>query len=348
MNYRKNSTTVYSVAKHAGVSATTASRVLSGSDYPVSAGTKDKVLASASDLGYYAGKGAGKNNRGAVAVIIPNLINPFYNSLIMGLEYSLRISGMSTVLMNTDGSLELEKNFIKGILKNRISGVIISPVGDDCEHLRDLEKQGVIVVVIEQAPSIDCNKISFNYRGGGIEATQYLISRGCKSIGFICSPLTKHSRREVYAGYVTALESKGVVIDEKYIYISKEERPSLNNIVENHAFNNGLLSVQAMIDRNSLPEALFCGNDITAFGVMQGLQKNGVRIPQDVSVIGFDNTSFSAMVYPRLTTIDQSTYEMGNMAAEILAGRLEDEYRRNICVTLEPRLIIRDSTINSD
>jgi LacI family transcriptional regulator len=344
MKYKKSYTTIYSVAAHAGVSPATVSRVLSGSGYSVSAETKERVLASASFLGYNTGGATKKLHRNIIAVIIPNLINPYYTSLIMGLEYSLRDLGMSMLLMNTAGSLELEKGFIVEILRDEISGVIISPVGENCDHLRDLEKQGVNMVVMEQAPDIDCNRVSFNYKGGGIQAVQYLIGKGCKTIGFIGSPLTRYGRREIFAGYLSALENNGIVKDDRYIRIAKEEYRTPGSLAEVYEYSNGISGVQSMIE-SGLPEALFCANDITAIGAIQVLQKNGLAIPRDISVIGSDNIPFSAMIYPSLTTIDQSIYEMGSMSAEIMAGKINDKNRRNISATLDPRLIIRNSTV---
>ena len=345
MNYKKNVATVYSVARHAGVSPSTVSRVLSGSEYPVSELARQRVYASASILGYNTGATLKNINRNIAAVVIPNLVNPFYATLIMGLEYSLRLAGMSMLLMNSAGNLDLEKNFVSEIIQKKIPGAIFSPVGDEFEHLKELSKHNIRLLVIEESIDLDCSIVVLNHHNGSFRAIEYLVSRGCQTIGFISSPLTKFSRREVYSGYLAGLAHCGIKKEDRYIRIAESEIRTLGNMTEVYEYQNGMQSAQSLIDANTLPDALLCANDITAFGVMQCFHKNNIKIPEDISIIGFDNTPHSEMTYPRLTTVGQGAYEMGSMSAEILNGIINDANRSNTNVTLEIGLTIRDSVI---
>lgn len=171
-------------------------------------------------------------------------------------------------------------------------------------------------------------------------ATEFLLRRGKRKIGFISSPLTRPSRKQVYEGYLWALNKYKIPLEEKYLRIAQKEEISLHELFE---YQNGMEQVQRMIQANAVPEAIFCINDLTAIGVMKTLQNNGYQIPKDVGVMGFDNIHLSTMILPTLTTIEQSTYELGSMAAEILIGSIHDPGRGEVSIVLEPKLIIRES-----
>lgn len=342
MNIKKGQTTIHDIAKHVGVSPATVSRVFSNTSYPIANKTKEKVLSAARQLGYPKTTSTLAAKCERVIVLIPDLMNPYYTSLIAGLECSLRMSGISMVLVNTGASIDLEKKMISEIDVKSIKGVIISPVSNQVEHIALLIKRGVQVIVLEQAVELECSKVFFNYKKGGELATQYLIDRGLRSIGFISSPLTRFSRREVYDGYLSALQKNGLAVDERLIRIAKNELRQTDDIYE---IANGRMQIQQMIDLKNLPDGVFCANDITAIGVLGQLHKENICVPQDISVIGFDNVFYSGCASPPLTTIDQCVYEIGSMAAELLNRNIIDPNRKCVDVTLEPRLVIRDSVV---
>lgn len=341
MNSKKANITVYDIAKAACVSPATVSRVLGNSDYPVAAQTRQKVCETAASLGYSPKSNPSFVSRN-VMVVVPDLVNPYYTSLIAGLESSINRSNMNMLLKNSCWSVESEKLLLSQINPKEISGVIISPIGDQHNHISELIQKGVEVVIIEQSSGLECSKVCFDYEKGGELITQYLIDRGLRSIGFISSPLTRPSRRGVYSGYLRALERNHLPINKLHIRIANYENHQTGNLYE---AANGASQIQALLACATPPQAVFCGNDFTAIGAMQQLQKMGLAVPKDLSVVGFDNIYYSGMMNPPLTTVDQCTYEMGSMAAELLGGNLANPQRKKVSVMLEPRLVKRESVI---
>lgn len=342
MNYRKNTPTIYDVAARAGVSPATVSRVFANTSYPVSKATREKVLDAADFVKYAPMLKAKKNSGKNVAVVIPNLDNPYYSSLAAGLEHSLRLSEMATLLINTNGILDIEKALIADLAVRDVCGMIIVPCSDACGHIRDIANKHIPVVIMEQDEQQGCSSVSFNYRAGGAMAVQYLRERGCKSIGFIGSPLTRHSRRTLHEGYLSALSAQN--LDDRYVRIAENENRA-DETNYSFEYKNAVEQVDYMIENRCLPQAIFCVNDITAICVIQLLRQKGYDVPGDVSVMGFDNIQMSEVIYPALTTIDQCIYEMGNVAADLLASRVNSINRKDISVTLQPKLVVRNSVV---
>lgn len=340
INRKSGSTTVYDIAEKAGVSVSTVSKVLSSSNYKVASKTKELILEVAKELNYEKVIQKKENLIANVAVIIPNLLNPYYASLVTGLEGALQIGGMTMVLYNSRNSRNLEVKYADQLKQDDFAGVIIASICESFEHIKRMIDRGLRVLAFEQQIDLACNRVCFNYQKGGFLATEYLIQKGKNHIGFISSPLTRSSRIQVYEGFKKALKRYHVPLQEKYIQIAGTESAVANEIYE---YRNGMEQAQQMIEKGSVPEAIFCINDMTAIGVIKKLQNSGYRIPKDVGIIGFDNIYFSTMISPPLTTIEQSTYELGSMAADILIGSVHDPNRNNVSIVLDPRLIIRES-----
>ena len=346
MNYKKNLPTIYDVAAHANVSPATVSRVFGKSGYPVSEVTHDKVMAAAISLGYAPAIKATTRLGKKVAVITPNLDNPYYVSLITGLEYSLRLYGILMLLVNSNGDIEIERKTLQDITKQHVCGVIVVPCSDDIEHIKNAAVNGMSVVMLEHDEQDTCCSVNFNYRAGGAMAVQYFVERGCKTIGFIGSPLTRYSRLELFEGFKSELQARGIGLDRRYVYISdKETRANASQGYYNYEHKNAIAQINYAIESKNLPQGIFCANDITAICIMQQLQQKGYQIPGDVSIIGFDNIQFSEITYPALTTIDQCIYEMGSMAADLLTKRLNNTQHKNVSTMLQPKLIVRQSVI---
>ena len=341
MNKKKGKPTIYDIARLAGVSTSTVSRALRDDGYPVSLDTKEKVLAAVEELNYNMRLyNSDKDSEVRIAVILPNIINPYYSSLVTGVEYMIQNYGMEMTLFNTGGDTSKEVKIVENLINSRFIGVIIVSICDNHDHIKKLINSNIKVVACEQSVNLDCNSVTFNYFEGGLLATEYLISRGKKNIAFISSPLNRTSRIGLFQGYKKALKRNSLSLDKKYIKVATSEKSQGNEIYE---FRNGKEQVDGLLKDDIIPDAIFCINDITAIGVIHQLQHHGFNIPNDIGVIGFDNIYFSSMIYPPLTTIDQCTYELGTMAAEILVGSINDPNRGNISTVLEPKLIIRES-----
>jgi len=342
-NRKRNKSTIYDVAKLANTSIATVSRVLAEADYPVTMELKKRVLQAAEDLYYVPnllGRQLKTNKSMDIAVIIPNISNPFYPELVLGIEAAARMEGYHVLLCNSHRDLHAEQLYITSMLQKEVKGVIIASQIGNIDFIQKIQGMGLNIVVLEQNLNAFSNNIYFEYFKAGYMAAEYLINLSHRDIGFIGSPLTRDNRISLYQGFVRCLEDHNLLIQEEFFYLATVEKESHNGIYE---FDNGKNMARQMIGSKNRPTAVFCNNDITAIGVMHELLNSGMDIPGDVSVMGFDNIFASQITHPSLTTIDQSTYEMGKIAAQILIGRMTKK-QTYISHILQPKLVERAST----
>jgi len=336
--------TIHDIAKEAGVSSATVSRVLSNSDYPVSAKLRSKIQNLAEQMQYIPnmiGKQLKTDNNMTIGVIIPTISNPFYAAVMLGVEEAARKSGYHVLLCNSlqDGSLE--EGYLKTLFEKQVKGVILSSISGNRKLMTHLIKMGLNVIAIDQKLDMpDVLQIEFDYRRGGYMAAQYLLEKGHRKIGYVTAPLDRPSRQHIYHGFFEALHSAGVDKNDSYVQIADEEKEVYDGIYE---FENGKVLTRKLLQLDELPSAIFACNDLTAFGVINELAANGLRVPEDISVMGFDNIEFSRMVTPALTTIKQPNYEMGKLACSMLLDKLRKDNNHEMDVMLLPKLIVRDS-----
>lgn len=342
MSERNNKVTIYDVARLANTSATTVSRVLSGSDYPVSQPLKERIFEAAKKLNYSPNVLARslKNNTSLdIGVIIPTITNPFYSSVILGIEKEADKNGYNLLLCNTFRDIEKERKYLQSLYEKQVKGVIISALG--YENIGEYIKRGLNFVLLDQKiDNIECSIISFDCFKGAYIAVEYLIKNGHKKIVFVSSPLTKWTRRETFKGYKMALIDNGISINEEYFLIGTCEEEVEE---EGFEFKNGKLMADEFINRKLDATAVLAVNDMTAFGFIQQMAIHGKRVPRDLSVIGFDDISFSRMFSPPLTTVQYPAYEVGRLAAKLLFDKLLGNNSSNMSINLHPKLIIRDS-----
>lgn len=340
MNYKRKGTTIYDIARAAQVSPTTVSRVLSDTTYPVSEELRSRVISVANTL-HYTPKGKLRPTERDVVVMVPNLSNLFYTTLISGMEASLRMFGLNMLLMNTRADIGLEKQLIAELCSRSSVRLIIAPVLDELEHLQQLIRAATPMVVIEQPAVGNCSTICANHFHGSSMSIHHLYERGMRRIAFLGMPLTRCSRTEVYNGYCSALNELSLPVEQGLIFLA-DGAPSVDD--DAFPFFMGMSLLDRLLESCSpLPDAIYCSNDMLAIGVLRRLQERGIRVPQEISVMGMDNIMFSSVSYPPLTTVDPCTYEVGRIAAETLYAQLIDASRQPINIMLEPKLILRNS-----
>lgn len=336
--------TIHDIAKEAGVSAATVSRVLSNSDYPVSAKLKSKIQSLAEQMNYIPnllGKQLKTDNNMTIGVIIPTISNPFYAAVMLGIEEAARKSGYHVLLCNSLQDGTLEDAYLKTLFEKQVKGVILSSISRNRKLLAQLIQMGLNVIAIDQKLDVpDVLQIEFDYRRGGHMAASYLLAQGHRRIGYVTAPLDRPSRQEIYQGFFEALHAAGIDKDDALVQIADEEERVYDGIYE---FDNGKLLTRNLLQAEQRPTAIFACNDLTAFGVINELSSSGLRVPDDISVVGFDNIEFSRMVTPALTTIKQPNYEMGKLACSMLLDRLKKDNNHETDVMLLPKLIVRDS-----
>jgi LacI family transcriptional regulator len=336
----KKTITIHDIARAAAVSSATVSRVLSNSGYPVSPAMREKILKTASELNYIPnqlGKQLKTNNNRTLGVIIPSITNPFYSSVILGIEEIARSHDYHLLLCNSHHDPKLEEQYLKTIFEKQIKGLIISSISQNTKLLKQLIDLGLNVIALDQKiEEKELCRIEFDFRKGGYMATTYLIDKGHRSIAYVTSPMDRPSRKSIYQGYLDAMGQFGLEpITEEAV-----EEKAFNGIYE---FDNGKHLTSRLLERPNRPSAIFACNDLTAFGIISELTSQGISVPQDVSVIGFDGIEFGQMITPALTTIKQPDYEMGRMACGMLMEMLTENKKPYLNFMLQPQLIERGS-----
>jgi LacI family transcriptional regulator len=339
--------TIYDIAKKAGTSAATVSRVLSNSGYPVSKEIKKRILETANNMNYspnLLGRMLKKCESRDIGVIIPNISNPFYPQLVLGIETEAKKHGFNILLCNSFRDAENEKKYIESMYQKQVRGIILSTIRKEHGFLRELCENGLRIVGFDQnIEDFQCNKVTFDFTASGMMAVDYLVGMGHKSIAFASSPLTRKSRREIFEGYKLGLMKNGMEFSKDHVYISEGEKEVENGTFE---FEAGIRIAKKWLTEENRPTAIFAVNDITAIGIIHGLTISGVNVPEDVSVIGFDNIEFSIMVNPPLTTINQPAFDTGKLACKLLIDNLFENKNEFISLKLEPSLVERKSVKN--
>jgi len=318
--------TIKDIAKAAGVSISTVSRVVNGS-LPVKKETKEKVLKAIQKLNYSPDSLARSLRVGytkTIGIIIPNIANPFFATIVRGAEDYLRSKGFSIIICNSDNDVKEEEKLFKTLTEKKVDGVLYSGIGDHVENLATKNIKTVFIdrVIKENNFSYVCSN---NYQGMQ-NLLEYLYKTNHRKYVFISG------KKEVFS----ATERLRAFLDfvEKY---------KLNyKIYEaEYTYESGL-SVAKKI--KTLPDVIVCSNDLIAYGVIEYLKSKNINVPKDVSVTGYDDITFSKMFSPALTTVSQPIYEMGKTAAKLIFEILinKDDY---IPVKLfENQLIVRQST----
>ncbi|RAO99204.1 LacI family transcriptional regulator [Petrotoga sp. 9PW.55.5.1] len=318
--------TIKDIAKEAGVSISTVSRVVNGS-LPVKKETKEKVLKAIQKLNYSPDSLARSLRVGytkTIGIIIPNIANPFFATIVRGAEDYLRSKGFSIIICNSDNDVKEEEKLFKTLTEKKVDGVLYSGIGDHVENLATKNIKTVFIdrVIKENNFSYVCSN---NYQGMQ-NLLEYLYKTNHRKYVFISG------KKEVFS----ATERLRAFLDfvEKY---------KLNyKIYEaEYTYESGL-SVAKKI--KTLPDVIVCSNDLIAYGVIEYLKSKNINVPKDVSVTGYDDITFSKMFSPALTTVSQPICEMGKTAAKLIFEILinKDDY---IPVKLfENQLIVRQST----
>ncbi|HHV61392.1 MAG TPA: LacI family transcriptional regulator [Firmicutes bacterium] len=338
------------VAKLARVSPATVSNVLNQTR-PVREDTRKRVLEAVKRLNYRPNEIARSLKRKktkSVGVIVPSISNPFYPSIVRGIEELLATRGYSILLYNTDRERTKELKAIETFFEKQVDGVVFASasLAINTSYITTLRNNGVAVVAFDQRlddPGVDVVTVD-NVQGGYIGA-RYLIELGHSRIAFVSGPLSRLTRRHRFDGYKKALSECGVILNEYLLRISVNEEEIANG---NYEFENGYLQTLSLLKlpQHKRPTAIFAINDLTAIGCLKALQESGIDVPGEISLVGYDDIPLAGFVTPGLTTIVQPKYEMGRIAAQLLLERMEGNYLEGEgrIRVLEPRLSIRQST----
>jgi len=327
--------TIYDVAKRAGVSPATVSRVLNGHT-TVDAELTARVRDAALELGYRPNSMA-RNLRRATsnlwAVIISDINNPFFTAVVRGVEDVGQGLGYSVVLCNSDENPDKEAGYVAALLADQISGVIISPTSRT-ENVASLVAAGRAVVAIDRRPrGVPVDTVLVDNEHGARTATTHLVEQGFRRIACITGPARLSTASQRLRGYRTALRSAGM-------------RPESS--LERHADfreEGGYAAMADLLSVSPPPDAVFVANNLMTVGALECLADKHVRVPSEMGVVGFDEVPWATFIRPRLSTVTQPTYELGRTAASLLRDRMEHPDAAPRVATLRTELHVRASSV---
>lgn len=294
-----------------------------------------KVLKAIRKLDYHPNRLARslrEGHRKMIGVIIPDLQNPFLTGVVHGVEAIMYQAGYTLVLGHSDGFPEREQAHIAGLRGEGAAGLILIPDNGEGANYTSLEAWDIPVVAVDRIPKgLKVDLISTNHRDGAQEAVGHLISHGYKDIALINGPWGFSVTRERLAGYQKALALAKVSVRDSYIVHSDFRQAG------------GEAAMGQLLDLARPPRAVLVGNNLMALGALQAIHKRGVRIPEEMAIVGFDDMPWASSLRPPLTVVAQPIEQLGQIAARMLLDRLSDPQRLVRRVILPPQLIVRAS-----
>lgn len=335
----KNRVTIKDIAKELNISTSTVSRALADK-WDVNPDTRKAVLELADKWHYRPNPislSLKQQHSLFVGVIIPEFFKSFFPEIIMGIESVLRPNGYHVLICQSNESAEIELVNLKALESKMVDGFIISVTGNDnYSYFESLIKSNFPVVFFNRiCPGLNVSQVVVDDYKWAFQATDYLIKCGYKRIVHLAGPNNLDLAQERKRGYVNALEKHGINIDADLIIPCGVQ------------MERGVMAAHTILNMENRPDAIFAINDPVAIGAMKTLQRNGIKIPDDIAIIGFTDSKMAIVVEPNLTSVEQPTFEMGKAAAELLLEQIKNKGDEPISpkkIVLEAKLNLRESS----
>jgi LacI family transcriptional regulator len=327
--------TIQDVARRAGVSTATVSRVISGRGY-VSPATREQVLVAADALGYMPNglaRGLKTQRSGLIALLVPEIVNSFYTTISRGVEDVANASGLQVILGNTDENVAKERAYVELMISTRVDGVIIAPAGRTRTPLTPLLANSVPTVLVDRyVPGFPADVVRGDSIAGIRTLSRHLLELGHRRIALINGHPDTSVARDREAGFRGALTDAHVAIDERLI-------SSGTWFVDDARIRTG-----AILDHDP-PTAILAANNFMAIGALRALRERGLRAPEEVALVCFDDIPEAAEVDPFLTALAQPAYTMGTLAMQLLLERINGTFRDSPReIVLSSHLLVRRSS----
>jgi LacI family transcriptional regulator len=324
------------VAQRAGVSPSTVSHVINETRF-VSQQLRDRVLHAMRELNYQpsaVARGLRTKRTQVIALIIPDITNPYFPEVARGVQDVAEENEYSVILCNTDRMRGRELRFLKALRGQQVDGLILNPSEVTSGDLQDLQDAQIPVVLIgSQIDHLDLDVVMVDNVQGAYDAVSHLIDLGHRRIGLVGGPRAASSGEQRFQGYVRALTDHDIPIDGEIITEGRFTR------------EGGYESMKHLLALQSPPAAVFASSDVMAIGALMAIQEEGLQVPNDVSLVGFDDIAEASTTTPRLTTISQPKYQTGQVAAQLLFDRVEGaSLGERQKIVLSHQLVIREST----
>ncbi|GAX89820.1 LacI family DNA-binding transcriptional regulator [Effusibacillus lacus] len=329
--------TIDDVAKKAGVSKSSVSRVLNGNFQYMSEDTKNRILDAIRELSYTPNSLAQslkKKKTQTIGIILSDISNPFWSEVLKGVQDECMRNGYGLMVSSSGEDPDLEKENILMLKNKQVDGLIVNTTGHNSDLFENLTAEKFPFVFLDRLPDgTITDTVVVNNVLGARQAIQFLVDQGHKRIGILLYPIENKSPRiERLEGYKQALTANGIPIDESLVKICRQERGS------------GIEAVHEMLSLPDRPTAIFSTNTMLNLEVLTGVKKAGFKVPKDVSVIGYDDYPWVPLLDPPLSTVAQPAFEMGIQAAALLLNKMKAKrWKKPQIVQLDPELLIRDS-----
>ena len=336
--------TLKDIAETLNISITTVSKALK--NYPdVSKKTRKLVRETAVTLNYkpnaFAVNLRTKESK-TIGLIIPEIVHHFFSSVIKGIISQAEKKGYLVIILQSNESYELEKKQLDLLLNKRVDGILISLANgtSDFKHLNDIIENGTPLVMFDKiAKLVNCSKVVIDDRKAAYIATQHLIDTGCKRVAHFRGPLLPQNSIDRFLGYKKALLDNGLEYDPSLVYTCA---------CDDMSFNEGKVNAAKLLAEHKDVDGIFINTDMVAIGAITEFNKRGVKVPDDISIVGFSNWFMSSAITPSLTTIDQPGFKMGKMAFKQLYKELKANKNNKVIhpkiIELETSLVKRNST----
>jgi LacI family transcriptional regulator len=302
----------------------------------VAEATRERVRAAIGELGFVRNESARQLRQGrsrTFGVVLENLANPYFTDLARGAEAAMNTDGFDAVWCTSDGSPAKERRCLDFLEEQRVSGLIITPVGLDAERIADLHDRGLSVVVLDRREYTGVCSTRVDHVAGGEIAVNHLLGRGHRRLAVVTGPLLQEPIRDRYDGAEAAARAAGLPDRDMATLVHCDMTPTA-----------GKDAARRLLELDPLPTGVFCTNDLMAIGLVNELQRAGVKVPQEICVVGYDDIELAGTSVVPLTTVRQPRHELGWTAAELALAESGSsgghEHRR---LVLTPSLVVRES-----
>ena len=338
--------TLKQIAEELGISVATVSKALK--EYSdVSKRTRALVRETAHRLNYkpnsFAVNLRTKESK-TIGIIIPEIVHHFFSSVIKGIVSQAEKKGYLVIMLQSNESYDLEKKQLDLLISKRVDGILISLANGtgNFDHIKNVISQDIPLVMFDKiAKVVNCSKVIIDDRKAAYMATQYLINIGCKKIAHFRGPLLPQNSIDRFLGYKQALLDNNIKYDSSLVYI---------NECSDKSFEEGKKNAKQLLNDHKDVDGIFINTDLVAIGAMTLFLEKGIKIPEQINIVGFSNWFMSSVISPSLTTVDQPGFKMGKKAFKILYKEMmakkknkNFDYKQ---VVLDTELVIRDSTNN--
>lgn len=324
------------IARIAGVSHSTVSRALRNSPL-IPPQTTARIQKIAQEAGYTASavaRGLVTRKTNAIGVVVTSIADPFNGEVVAGIEDVANQFGYSVILATSQADPAREISVVRGFRERRLDGILVASSRVGALYVPLLSELEVPVVLINnQHPSRFLHSVSIDNADGGYQGTRHLIDLGHTAIAYLGDESGLQSDVDRHRGYVNALDQNGVPLDQQLV-VRGDGRPE-----------GAFKAAMKILSRPNPPSAIFCYNDMSALGVLQAAIKQQLSVPEDLSIVGFDDIFFAERLHPPLTTVHQPKTELGRDAMNLLIALLRGEHVEKV-ETVRGQLIVRGSTAN--